>query len=122
MDPSSDDAPVAPRRRRVRPQWTPEQLQGFRIYHETAGAMLDLFADRLTEEKIESLRTLYRVGEESFMMDMLCATLVVGKVQVTPAERDALAKALPRFHTQNPSMPYVMSPDTTLAALTVVDS
>lgn len=122
---SSDDATagteVPRRRRRVRPQWTPEQLQRSREVRDCSASMIDMFADRQTAEELESLRTLQFVGEWHYMFNMLCLHLVVGKIPVTPAERDAVAEALRIFDTSDPSMPYLSSPDTTVSALTVVD-
>jgi hypothetical protein len=40
---------------------------------------------------------------------------------VTSIERDALAEALRIFDTSDPSLPYLSPPDTTVAALAVID-
>ena len=122
---TSDEAPdgtgVPRRRRRVRPQWTAEQLERSRQVRDCSASMIDTFADRQTAEELESLRTLQFVGEWHYMLNMLCLHLVVGKIPVTATERDALAEALRIFDSSDPSLPYLSSPDTTVAALTVVD-
>jgi hypothetical protein len=87
--------------------------------HLDSRALIDVFADRLTEQQLEWSRGFSDVGEWGELVESLCAYLVKGRLPVTPAERDALAAVLAQFTRPNPHHGYIDDPEGTLAALTV---
>jgi hypothetical protein len=87
--------------------------------HRDSGVLLDMFADRLSEQRLERLRTFHFVGEWTLLVDGLCATLVKRAVPVTPSERAALAALLALFVNPQPHHRYLGDPERTLAALTI---
>lgn len=93
--------------------------QRLRKLREDSNALLDMFADRLTEQQLSWSRSFSEVGEWTELVDGLCAYLVKGEIPVTPAERDALAAVLAQFRSPRPVYEYLCDPDGTLAALTV---
>lgn len=61
------------------------------------------------------------MGEWPLLLDMLCGGLVLDQTSVTPEDQDALASFLRYVGEKNPDMKWSSSPDTTLAALNVID-
>lgn len=93
--------------------------QRLRRLHTDSAALLELFADRLTEQELRWSREYSEVGEWAELVDGLCAYLVKGRIPVTPAERDALSGVLARFTGPNPHHEYLDNPERTLATLVV---
>jgi hypothetical protein len=93
--------------------------QRLRRLRDDSRALLDMFADRLTEQEVAWSREFIEVGEWSLLVDGICAYLVKGEIPVTPAERDALAAVLAQFVDPRPVYEYLSDPDGTLDALTV---
>ena len=50
--------------------------QRLRTLHVDSRALLDTFADRLSEQRVSRLRTFSDVGEWGLLVDGLCASLV----------------------------------------------
>ncbi|MBB4906429.1 hypothetical protein [Actinophytocola algeriensis] len=92
-----------------------------RRLHKDSRALLDMLADRLTEQQLSWSRTFSDVGEWSMLVDSLCAYLVKGNIPVTPAERDAVAAVLAQFTRPKPQHEYLDDPAGTLAALNVME-
>ena len=93
--------------------------QRLRRLHTDSVALLELFADRLTEQELRWSREYGDVGEWAELVDGLCAYLVEGRIPVTPAERDTLSGVLARFTGPNPHHEYLDAPEGTLVALVV---
>jgi hypothetical protein len=93
--------------------------QRLRKLRDDSRALLDMFADRLTEQEVTWSREFSDVGEWALLVDGICAYLVKGEIPVTPAERDAIAAVLAQFHDPRPVYEYLAYPDGTLAALIV---
>lgn len=93
--------------------------QRLRKLRDDSRALLDMFADRLTEQQVTSSRQFSDVGEWTLVVDGICAYLIKGEIPVTSAERDAIAAVLAQFTNPRPVYTYLADPDGTLAALTV---
>lgn len=93
--------------------------QRLRRLRTDSNALLETFADRLTEQQLTWSRSFSSAGEWTELVDGLCAYLVKREIPVTPAERDALAEVLAQFRDPSPDYTYLGDRDGTLAALTV---
>ena len=67
--------------------------------HWESKALLDALADRLPDDVLARLRAYSDAGDWTELVDGLCAELVQRRVEVTAAERDALAGVLDLFQT-----------------------
>jgi hypothetical protein len=82
-------------------------------------ALLDMVADRLTEQQLDWSRSFRDAGEWGELVEGICAYLVKGQIPVTPTERDAVAAVLDQFIDPRPVYKYLNDREGTLAALTV---
>lgn len=90
--------------------------------HWDSKALLDSIADRLPADAVTRLRATSEAGDWTDLVDDMCAQLVEGHVEVTAAERDALAAVLEMFHRpKEPRYAYLNDPEGTLKALHVTD-
>lgn len=88
--------------------------------HKDSRDLLERLAARLAPEKVTHYRTLSDVGEWIELVDLMCATLVKGRIPVTPQERDSLAALLAMFEGPREGYAYVSDPERVLSQLTVV--
>jgi hypothetical protein len=93
--------------------------QRLRRLHTDSRALIEMLADRLTEQELSWSRTFSEAGEWTALVDSLCAYLVKGRIPVTPADRDAVAAVLAQFTRPKPQHPYLDDPEGTIAALNV---
>lgn len=90
--------------------------------HWDSRALLDSLADRLPADEIARLRAASEARDWIELVDGICAQLVQGRVEVTAAERDALAAVLDMFQLpKEERYRYVNDAEGTLQALNVVD-
>lgn len=83
--------------------------------------LLDRLADRLTAANLETYQSLNDVGEPIYLLNVLCADLVKSKHPITPDEHGALATQLANLTIPKGRYPYLDDPESTLAALNVVE-
>ncbi|MQY24860.1 hypothetical protein [Nocardia aurantia] len=89
--------------------------------HNDSRALLERFADRLSVETLATYRTFSDVGEWGELIDNLCASLVLDRIPMTPAERDSVTALLAMFPIPPEDYTFLGDPSRVLTGLNVVD-